>query len=95
MLRGITGEGSIASVLRTGLNDSYRRLTGIGHRIANATTPGFQDYPAVTENGFPQRQPVNMEQEMAALADEQIRFEATARILRMNYDMIRVTMRQG
>ena len=96
MLRGLIGEGSIVSALKTGLGDSSRRITGIAHRIANSTTPGFRDVPAFSiDGGIPAPEPVDLEREMVALADEQLRFDAGARLLRMNYDLIRVTMRQG
>jgi len=96
MLRGLIGEGSIVSALKTGLSDSYRRIGAIGHRIANEGTPGFEDFPSYEIDGQPTGvQPVDLEVEMAALADEQIRFDAGAQLLRLNYEMIRVSMRQG
>ena len=96
MLRSLIGDGSLVSVLKTGLGDSHRRMTGIAHRIANATTPGFQDFPAISPDGGPAVPgPVDVQTELVSLADEQIRFDAAARLLRMNYDAIRVTMKQG
>lgn len=96
MLRGLIGAGSIVSALKSGLGDSSRRITGIAHRIANATTPGFRDISTFSINGqISAPEPVDLQREMVALADEQLRFDAGARLLRMNYDMIRVSMRQG
>jgi len=96
MLRGLIGEGSIVSALKAGLDDSASRLAAIGNRVANATTPGFQDYASFTEDGGPSvLEPVDLQREMVALADESLRFDAKARLLRMNYDLIRVSLRQG
>jgi flagellar basal body rod protein FlgB len=96
MLRGLIGEGSVTSILKAGLGQSTRRLEGIYQRIANAATPGYEDVPGYTPDGEPGRPgPVDLETEMVALADEHLRFDAGARLLRMNYDMIRSTMRQG
>lgn len=96
MLRGLIGQGSIVSLLKAGLDDSSTRLGAIAHRVANVTTPGFQDIAAFTLDGDPGAlEPVDLEREMVALADESLRFDAKARLLRMNYDLIRLSLRQG
>ena len=96
MLRGLIGEGSIVSALKAGLDDSSRRMSAIANRVANATTPGYQDIAAFSEDGGPGvLEPIDLEREMVGLADESLRFDAKARLLRMNYDLIRVSMRQG
>ncbi|MCG8467532.1 MAG: hypothetical protein MJB57_04890 [Gemmatimonadetes bacterium] len=95
MLRGLLGDGSIASTLKLGLDDSTSRIAGIANRVANAATPGFEDIAPFSEDGIETPEPVDLEREMVALADESIRFDAQARLLRMSYDMIRVSMRQG
>ncbi len=96
MLHGLIGEGSLVSRLKAGLDESARRVSQIAHRVANATTPGFRDFPALLEGGAPQgRSEVDLQAEMVALADEQLRYDATARLLRMNYDLIRTSVREG
>lgn len=97
MLRGLIGEGSVVSALRAGLGDSTRRIGEIAHRVANASTPGFEDIAALQRDpsAVPAPEPVDLEREMVALADEHLRFDAAARLLRMNYDAIRLSLRQG
>ncbi len=96
MLRGLIGQGSLVSALRAGLDDSSARIGAIANRVSNVSTPGYQDVAAYSQDGGPGvPEPVDLEREMVALADESLRFDAAARLLRMNYDMIRVTLRQG
>jgi len=97
MLNGLIGRGTSASTLVEGLNASQARVRGIAARVANAITPGFD--AAMTEatgqagaEGAPAA--VDLETEMVALADEQLRFEATTRLLQKVYAQVRTSVRE-
>lgn len=108
MLERLMGSVSLPAALKLGLDASTRAVRGIGHRIANADTPGgpsFEDAlrdGETTPDGVPVVEavteavdPVDMEREMVALADEQLRFEATTRLLQGAYRQIRSSVREG
>jgi flagellar basal body rod protein FlgB len=99
MLTRLMGSESAVARLREGLDASTVRARGIAHRIANASTPGAtfegaldaaaaQDGATVAEGG------VNLEAEMVALADEQIRFEAVSRLLQKVYAQVRSSVKE-
>lgn len=93
MLNRLVGSDSTVAQLKEGLDASSRAVRGIAHRVANAGSPDFaealQDAQAAGERG------VDLEQEMVALADEQLRYEATASLLQKMYQQIRASMREG
>jgi len=93
MLDRLVGSASTVSLLKEGLDASSQAVRGTAHRIANAGTPEFakalQDAEAAGEQG------VDVQQEMVALADEQLRFEATASLLQKTYQQIRSAIREG
>ncbi|MFQ5537919.1 MAG: hypothetical protein ACE5GJ_10770 [Gemmatimonadota bacterium] len=92
MLTRLIGDGTTAAQLKEGLNTSSRVVRGIAHRVANAGTPDFAtalDEAAVAGEGG-----VDIEKEMVALADEQLRYEATANLLRKVYEQIRSSIRE-
>ncbi|MGI9625286.1 MAG: flagellar basal body rod protein FlgB [Longimicrobiales bacterium] len=99
---------SLPAALKLGLDASTRAVRGIGHRIANAETPGGPSFEDVLRDGQTGPdgvevveavdqavEPVDMEREMVALADEQLRFEATTRLLQSAYRQIRSSVREG
>ena len=100
MLSRLVGNNSVPAALKLGLDASARAVRGIGHRIANATTPGgptFQDalQDELNPGGAAAPVEVDIEREMVALADEQLRFEATTRLLQRTYQQIRSSVREG
>jgi hypothetical protein len=85
---------SSAGSLREALDQSALRHRQIADRVANATLvnkDGFAlppgDTAAAAVSG--ERGPVDTEQEMAALANEQLYFETAATRLKGTYDSIR------
>jgi hypothetical protein len=85
---------SSAGTLRTALDQSAVRHRQVADRVANATlvnTDGFAlpagNTAAAAVSG--EHGPVDTEQEMAALANEQLYFEAIATRLKGTYDGIR------
>ena len=84
---------SSAGSLREALDQSALRHRQIADRVANATLlnkDGFALPPGSTAAAASgERGPVDTEQEMAALANEQLFFETAATRLKGTYDSIR------
>jgi flagellar basal body rod protein FlgB len=82
--------------LRESLDASSQRTRLIADRVSKATLqnqdgfaiPGMEAAPGTEGEG-----PVDLESEMVSLADEQLRFEATARLLQRTYQQIRTSLR--
>ena len=91
MLTRLIGQGTSAAMLKEGLDVATVRARTIAHRIANASTPPDGFAAALDQAG---QGPVDLETEMVALADEQIRFEATAQLLRKVYAQVRASVRE-
>lgn len=92
MLRGLIGRSTSVATLKDGLDESVERTRVTAHRVANATVPGggFGQVLAGVTAG----EDVDLEKEMVALADEQIRFEATTRLLQKVYAQVRSSVRE-
>lgn len=96
MLYGFFGRVSQSAHLREGLDASTQRTRLIADRVAKATLPngdGFAMPPQGGEPGSLQEGPVDLEAEMVSLADEQLNFEATTRLLQKAYEQIRTSIR--
>lgn len=94
MLDRLLGTGSTVSDLKTGLDQSTRNVRRIAHRVANAASGVNTDFASTLEEA--QRDPqVDLEEEMVSLAEEQIRYEATSRLLEKVYQQIRSSIREG
>jgi flagellar basal body rod protein FlgB len=92
MLFGFFGRVSAAPQMRDALDASSQRVKGIAQRVAGATLQngsGFALPDATSASGGA----VNLEAEMTALADEQLRYESTAKLLEKTYAKIRISMR--
>lgn len=91
MLFGLVDRVTSASALKTSLDRSVERSRTIADRVANASVQNSDGFSldagskAVTTSAAP----VNIEDEMIALADEQIRFLATSRLLEKTYASLR------
>ena len=94
MLDRMLGTGSTVSDLKVGLDRSTRNVRQIAHRVANAASGVEEDFAATLEEAQRGRQ-VDLEEEMVSLADEQIRYEATSRLLEKMYQQIRSSIREG
>ena len=93
MLARLIGSGTTSAQLKDGLDASSQAVRGIAHRVANASTPDFADVlrdagAAASGSG------VDLEREMVALADEQLRFEASANLLQKVYQQVRSAIRE-
>lgn len=98
MLYGFIGRVSSANQLRQSLDIGSQRTRIIADRVAQATLrnqDGFALPVAGADPGSPgEGEPVDIEAEMVSLADEQIRFEATAKLLQKAYQQIRTSIRE-
>jgi hypothetical protein len=93
MITGLFGARSVTSNLRGGLEEASATQKVIARRVAGAlnqsAAAGFgEELGARLENATE-----TLEQDMAALADTQLRYEASARLLQMSYSDIRTAMR--
>jgi hypothetical protein len=101
MLYGFIGRVSQAASLKQGLDLGTQRTRAIADRVAKATVAvngaagdGFALPDAATAPGTTGAGEVDIEAEMVSLADEQLRFEATARLLEKTYQRIRIAMKE-
>jgi len=99
MLARLIGAGTSSAQLKDGLDASSRAVRGIAHRVANASTPdsaGTPDFAtALDEAGATGiGEPVDIEKEMVALADEQLRFQTAASLLQKVYQQVRSSVRE-
>ena len=91
MLFGLIDRTTSASSLKTALNQSVERSRGIADRVAKASLKNSDGFSleANGKAGTQNANSVNVEDEMVALADEQIRFLATSRLLEKTYASLR------
>ena len=91
MLFGFIDRVTSASSLKSALDRSVERSRGIADRVSKASVQNKDGF-ALDATGKPaatQAEPVNVQDEMIALADEQIRFLATSRLLEKTYASLR------
>lgn len=84
---------TLAAPLKASLDLSAARVRGIADRIARAGRDGFvlpQTNPGASAAA---PEPVDLEAEMARLADEQLRAEAAAKLLQKTYAGLRASLR--
>lgn len=96
MLYGFFGRVSQSVSLREGLDASSQRTRLIADRVAKATLfngDGFALPEIESAPGSVLEGPIDLEAEMVSLADEQLYFEASARLLQKAYEQIRVSLR--
>jgi hypothetical protein len=97
MLYGFIGRVSAANDLKQGLDVSGQRARMIADRVAKATMAGADGFATRLDGlrgAVPDAdEPVDLEAEMVSLADEQLRYEATARLLQKAYQNIRTSLR--
>lgn len=100
MLYGFFGRVSSASDLKQALDVSSQRTRLIADRVAKATMGGADGFAAALDGargvqGVPgAEEPIDLEAEMVALADEQLRYETTATLLQKAYQGMRTAIRE-
>jgi hypothetical protein len=96
MLFGFIGRVSSAPQLKQALDAGVERTRLIADRVSKATLANRDGFAIPLENGAPGSGGagmVDLEAEMVSLADEQIRFEATARLLEKAYQRVRSSIK--
>lgn len=96
MLNRLFGSTTSVSELKNGLDRSTQAVRAIAHRVANASSHPEGGFAATLENaqrGTPEGE-IDLEREMVTLADEQLRYEATTRLLEKVYQQIRQSVRE-
>jgi flagellar basal body rod protein FlgB len=92
MIGRLMGPSTSVAQLKEGLDVSVERTRGIANRIANAANGGFAG--ALDEAQAGADPTVDLEGEMVALADEQIRFDALTRLLQKTYAQVRASVKE-
>lgn len=97
MLFGLIDRTTTATSLKSGLDKSVERSRGIADRVAKATLQNSDGFSreAKTGNAVANANPVNVEEEMVNMADEQLRFLATSRLLEKTYQSLRTAIKGG
>ena len=97
MLFGLIDRTTRATSLKSALDQSVERSRGIADRVSKATLQNGDGFAleSRTGNGTTAANPVNVEDEMVALADEQLRFLATSRLLEKTYASLRTAIKGG
>ena len=97
MIRSLFGSGTITSSLRGGLEEASATHRAIAQRVSSALTASTStDFSNAFEAQQSKKQlsEVDLEREMASLADTQIRYEADAKLLQAAYSRLRTAMRE-
>src|SRR5262249_12132658 len=93
MLFGMVARTTAANDLKESLDMSAQRTRAIASRVAQASVGGASGFglPVAPEAGEPVAgaDRAEVEGDMAALADEQIRYQATAKLLEKTYEQLR------
>ena len=96
MLFGILGRATNANDIKDALDLSAQRTRAIAGRVAQASVQGANGFalPVDPTTGKPvENGQVDLEAEMTSLADEQLRYDATVKLLEKTYAQLRTSMR--
>ncbi len=96
MLKGMFGPGTLTAMLRGGLEETSATHKAIAQRVArtlqaSSTSDFSRDLAA--HNASAQRAEEDLQRDMGALADTQLRYDADARLLHDAYAAFRSAMR--
>lgn len=96
-LFGLIERTTAAAPLKAALDQSVDRSRGIADRVSKATLANNDGFALKGQTGAANlaAEPVNVEDEMVALADEQLRFLATTRLLEQTYKSLRSAIKGG
>jgi flagellar basal body rod protein FlgB len=97
MLPSIYARVTNANDLKDALDLSATRTKAIATRVSQASVNNGSGFalPVDPATGKPtEGDQVDLEAEMTALADEQLRFEATAKLLEKTYAQMRTAMKE-
>lgn len=94
---GFINRVSNATGLKEGLDVSTQRTRMIADRVAQASLQkpdAFAIPKAGAKPGSPEIGGVDLEAEMVSLADEQLRYETTAKLLEKTYARLRTVIKE-
>ncbi len=91
MLFGFFGRVSGAPQLRDALDVGSQRVRGIAQRVSGATIANQSGF-SINGAAPSEATSVDIEKEMTNLADAQLRYEATAKLLEKAYAQIRLSV---
>lgn len=89
MLKALFGPSTVPSVLRQGLNQTMALHRDIARKVAGSVTSSAQ---ASENDPAAGGDPSDIGNDMAALADTQIRYEAEAKLLNLVYEQLRTSI---
>ena len=94
MLRGLFGPNTTTYMLRGALEETSATHRGIAGRVASASGASASgDFAAQLSAAQSASGEVDLQREMAALADTQLRYEAEAKLLQAAYSRLRTAVR--
>jgi hypothetical protein len=93
MLFGFINRVSPALQLKQGLDASTERTRAIADRVAKATLGNADGFALPAGPGVAPGQAVDLEKEMTNLADEQLHYQATAKLLEKTYEQLRSSLK--
>ena len=96
MLKGLFGPGTLTSMLRGGLEEASATHRTIAKRVSGALGSSSQtEFSSAVEAQRAKQHlgEVDLERDMASLADTQLRYEADAKLLQEAYARLRTAMR--
>jgi hypothetical protein len=98
MIRELFGTSSIYATLRDGLDQATAAQRRIANRVANITNGAGKDGFATElakQQGGARTKEADLEKSMTELADTQLRFDATTRLLQQAYAKLRTAIKNG
>ena len=96
MLFGLIDRTTPAQSLKSALDAGNERMRGIADRVSKASVQngdGFALKAGPGEAAATGANDINIEDEMAALGDEQLRYLATTRLLEKTYQSLRTAIK--
>ncbi len=95
MLKALFGPSTVTSMLRGGLEETSATHKAIAQRVANALSASSPTQFADQLEAQQARQvsEEDLERDMTALADTQLRYEADAKLLQAAYQRLRTAIR--
>ena len=98
MLQSLFGTGTLSAMLRGGLEETSATQRAIAKRVASALDVSTSaDFASALEakRGQGSINEMDLERDMASLADTQLRFEADAKLLQGAYARLRATIKSN
>ena len=97
MIRSLWGSGTNIHMLKGGLEEQAATQRAIARRVAAASEASTSSFGTVLEAAATGRTPakpeIDLQVEMASLAETQLRYEASAKLLSGAYDKLRLAIR--